>query len=151
MTRILICGQFAFMGAILLLLPNMTRRSLLFAVPVAEDFRNTAEARQALVSLGGGGGDCAGVGGARDDWDGHGECGGPVRAAGGYGRELLQSQPADCAIRGEERWHAKRGAERCAGTAAAVCVAGGRAVELRNSTEPRDGRHNRPYARSRAA
>jgi uncharacterized membrane protein len=48
MTRILICGQFAFMGAILLLLPNMTRRSLLFAVPVAEDFRNTAEARQAM-------------------------------------------------------------------------------------------------------
>ena len=48
MTRILIYAQFAILGAILLLLPNMTRRSLLFAVQVAADFRRRPEARRAL-------------------------------------------------------------------------------------------------------
>lgn len=48
MTKIFFCGQFAFLGAILVLLPNITRRSLLFAVPVAAGFRETAEARRAI-------------------------------------------------------------------------------------------------------
>jgi len=48
MTKILIFAPFVFLGAILYLTPNMTRRRLLFAVPVAENFRESAEGRKAL-------------------------------------------------------------------------------------------------------
>jgi len=48
MTTILIYAQFAVLGVIFLLLPNITRRGLLFAVPVAADFRDTQQARRAI-------------------------------------------------------------------------------------------------------
>lgn len=53
MTRILLCGQFAFLGVILLLAPNMTRRSLLFAVPVAEDFGKQRKRARRLACFAG--------------------------------------------------------------------------------------------------
>jgi uncharacterized membrane protein len=48
MTKVLIYGQFAVLGVIFLLVPNMTRRALLFAVPVPAEFRDTHEGRRAI-------------------------------------------------------------------------------------------------------
>lgn len=48
MTKILIYAQFAVLGVIFLLVPNMTRQGLLFAVPVPADFRDTQEGRRAV-------------------------------------------------------------------------------------------------------
>ena len=53
MTKVLIYGQFAVLGVIFLLVPNMTRRALLFAVPVPAEFRDMPRgARYRKVSIG---------------------------------------------------------------------------------------------------
>ncbi len=46
--RFAFCAVYAFMGGLLFALPNMTRRELLFAVPVPPDFRQRREGRSAI-------------------------------------------------------------------------------------------------------
>ncbi len=49
--RYLLCAVYAFMGAVLFAVPNLTRRELLFGVPVAPGFRDTDEARHAITAF----------------------------------------------------------------------------------------------------
>lgn len=42
------CAVYVFVGALLFALPNMTRRELLFAVPVPSDFRQSRAGRHAI-------------------------------------------------------------------------------------------------------
>ena len=46
--RLVLCTVYVFMGALLFALPNMTRREILFAVPVPPDFREGREGRRAI-------------------------------------------------------------------------------------------------------
>jgi len=46
--RWVLCAVYLFMGALLFALPNMTRRELLFAVPVPRDFRESRAGRHAI-------------------------------------------------------------------------------------------------------
>ncbi len=49
--RFVLCAINAFVGALLVALPNMTRRELLFAVPVPRDFRNSRAGRHAISAF----------------------------------------------------------------------------------------------------
>jgi uncharacterized membrane protein len=46
--RLVLCAVYGFVGALLIALPNMTRRELLFAVPVPQDFRESRAGRHAI-------------------------------------------------------------------------------------------------------
>ena len=46
--RLVLCAVYGFIGALLFALPNMTRRELLFAVPVPPDFRESRAGRRAI-------------------------------------------------------------------------------------------------------
>ena len=46
--RLVLCTVYVFMGALLFALPNMTRREILFAVPVPPDFRESRAGRRAI-------------------------------------------------------------------------------------------------------
>jgi len=47
--RLVLCAVYGFVGALLIALPNMTRRELLFAVPVPQDFRESRAGRRAIL------------------------------------------------------------------------------------------------------
>ncbi|MEO8657930.1 MAG: DUF5808 domain-containing protein [Bryobacteraceae bacterium] len=47
--RLILCGFQVLMGALLFAVPHMTRRELLFAVPVPADFRRTQAGRSAIA------------------------------------------------------------------------------------------------------
>jgi uncharacterized membrane protein len=47
--RLVLCAVYGFIGALLFALPNMTRRELLFAVPVPPDFRESRAGRRAIL------------------------------------------------------------------------------------------------------
>lgn len=49
MIKLLICVPLLMVGAIFILMPNMTRRRILFAVPVQEDFRESNAGRRAIT------------------------------------------------------------------------------------------------------
>ena len=46
--RLVLCAVYVFMGALIFAVPNMTRRELLFAVPVPPDFRESPAGRHAI-------------------------------------------------------------------------------------------------------
>ena len=46
--RLVLCAVYVFIGAVLFAIPNMTRRELLFAVPVPRDFRESRAGRNAI-------------------------------------------------------------------------------------------------------
>jgi uncharacterized membrane protein len=46
--RLVLCAVYVFVGAVLFAIPNMTRRELLFAVPVPPDFRESRAGRHAI-------------------------------------------------------------------------------------------------------
>ncbi len=46
--KLLFCINLLFIGAVLFAIPNMTRREILFAVPVPTDFRNSPAGRRAI-------------------------------------------------------------------------------------------------------
>lgn len=46
--RLVLCAVYIFIGALLFAIPNMTRRELLFAVPVPPDFRESPAGRHAI-------------------------------------------------------------------------------------------------------
>jgi uncharacterized membrane protein len=48
MMKLTMCSPMLMMGALLLIIPNMMRRQMLFAVPVAPDFRESREGRHAV-------------------------------------------------------------------------------------------------------
>ncbi len=49
--RLLLCSIYIFVGALLFAIPNLTRRELLFAVPVPSDFRQTRAGRRAILTF----------------------------------------------------------------------------------------------------
>jgi uncharacterized membrane protein len=49
--RLVLCVVYAFMGALLFAIPSLTRRRLLFAVPVPPDFRESRAGRRAVSSF----------------------------------------------------------------------------------------------------
>ncbi len=49
--RWLLCILYLFIGAVVFALPNMTRRGMLFAVPVPANFRESSQARHAIATF----------------------------------------------------------------------------------------------------
>jgi uncharacterized membrane protein len=49
--RLVLCAVYVFMGAVVFAIPNMTRRELLFAVPVPPDFRESRAGRRAILTF----------------------------------------------------------------------------------------------------
>jgi len=49
--RLILCAVYVFVGAVLFALPNLTRRELLFAVPILPDFRESPAGRRAIASF----------------------------------------------------------------------------------------------------
>ncbi len=51
MTQLLLCLTHLLTGGLLFALPNLSRRNLLFAVPVADGFRSTPEGRKSILEF----------------------------------------------------------------------------------------------------
>jgi len=49
--RLVLCAVYLFIAALVLAIPNMTRRDLLFAVPVPPDFRDSRAGRHAISTF----------------------------------------------------------------------------------------------------
>jgi uncharacterized membrane protein len=49
--RLVLCAVYIFIGALVFAIPNMTRRELLFAVPVPPDFRESGAGRNAISTF----------------------------------------------------------------------------------------------------